>query len=88
MTRRIEGQQGSARRRLFWEHEGVITAAPQRPPLRPGGALPGDRSYTPRESRREIGQEYASVVPTIWGAILTGLGFGVGFAIVDKIIKR
>ncbi len=83
---RISGQQGSARRRLFWEEEGAIAsapaiyppwwnatrigsapavyppwwnatrigAAPQRPPARPGGPLPGDRSYTPREGRRRI----------------------------------
>ncbi len=68
----ISGQQGSARRRLFWEEEGAIAsapanyppwwnasrigAAPQRPPIRPTppGPQPGDRSYTPRESRREI----------------------------------
>ncbi|KKM20465.1 hypothetical protein LCGC14_1645170 [marine sediment metagenome] len=69
-VRRITGQQGSARRRLFWEEEGAIStapaiyppwwnanrigAAPQRPPARPGGSLPGDRRYTPRESRREV----------------------------------
>jgi len=54
INRRVEGQQGSARRRLFWEEEGAIAAAPQRPPARPGGPLPGDRSYSPRESRRDI----------------------------------
>ena len=88
INRSIEGQQGSGRRRLFWEHEGIITAAPQRPPLRPGGALPGDRSYSPRESRREIGEEYAPVMPTLWGGLLAGLGLAAGFVIVHKIIKR
>lgn len=164
----ISGQQGSARRRLFWAEEGAISsapanyppwwntarigAAPQRPPARPGGPLPGDRSYSPGAGRREegvsqrlpddrpayrgggygfpkisqarqgdergrglprsnqeraerhgylypgtplpergtglgISQEYAPVTPTIWRAVLAGLGLGVGFAVVNKIAK-
>jgi len=129
INRRVEGQQGSGRRRLFWEHEGIITAAPQRPPLRPGGALPGDRSYSPGSGRREDGisqaregsergrgiprsnqeraerheslypgtplpergtglsQEYAPVAPTLWGALLAGMGIATGFVIINKIAK-
>jgi len=89
--RRIEGQEGSSRRRLYWEREGgLITRAPQRPPARPGGPLPGDRSYSPGSGRREddISQEYAPIIPTIWGALITGLGLGVGFAIISKVVKR
>jgi len=33
------------------EESDKIGAAPQRPPGRPGGALPGDRTYTPRGRR-------------------------------------
>ncbi len=153
MNRRIQGQQGSARRRLFWEEEGAITsapaiyppwwnearvgAAPQRPPARPGGPLPGDRSYTPREGRRmeaspnrswrrteeisqklpddrpayrggqygfphpayigeeaagsslnRISQEIAPVVPTLWKALLGGLGIATGFLIIKNVAKR
>ena len=87
----IGGQEGSGRRRVYWEQEGgLIARAPQRPPARPGGPAPGDRSYTPGRGRREddISQDYAPATPTIWGALLTGLGLGVGFAIVNKVIKR
>ncbi len=123
----ISGQQGSGRRRLFWEHEGLITRAPPRPGPTPppAGPQPGDRPYKPGSGRREgigqklpddrpayrgggygfphpwpisqeaagstgrrrVSQEYALPAPTIWGAVLAGLGLGVGFAIVNKVIK-
>jgi len=110
----ISGQQGSARRRLFWEHERLITRAPPRPGPTPppAGPQPGDRPYRPGSGRREdisqklpddrpayrgggygfphpgyIGEEYAPIVPTLWGSILAGLGFAIGFVAVNKIIK-
>jgi len=145
----ISGQQGSGRRRLFWEEQGLITRAPPRPGPTPppAGPLPGDRPYKPGSGRREgigqklpddrpayrgggygfisqareggergrglprsnqerserhqrlypgtplpergtgLSQEYAPVVPTIWKSLLAGLGIGVGFAVVNKVIK-
>jgi len=86
----ISGQQGSGRRRLYWEEQGLITRAPQRPPARPGGPLPGDRSYTPGRGRREddISQDYAPVVPTLWRGLITGLGLGLGLTIIHKVVKN
>ena len=152
LNRRVEGQQGSGRRRLFWEEEGLITRAPPRPGPTPppAGPQPLDRPYFPGSGRREeglsqrlpddrpayrgggygfpkisraregtergrgiprtnqeraerheslypgtplpergtglgISHEYAPVTPTVWGAILAGLGLGVGFAIINKM---
>jgi len=130
----ISGQQGSGRRRLYWEEQGLITRAPPRPGPTPppAGPQPGDRPYFPGAGRREdewypisqarqgdergrglprsnqeraerheslfpgtplpergtgLSQDYAPVVPTIWGALLAGLGIGVGFAVVNKVVK-
>lgn len=61
MNRRMVGTYFDGRRRVYWGQQGgfyppfSLSAAPQRPPARPGGPLPGDRSYSPGGRRRISG---------------------------------
>lgn len=76
MNRKRVSNYFDGRRRAYWGQQGgfyppfSLSAAPQRPPARPGGAGPGDRSYNPRNRRRIAGPVNPLTVFLIPGIII------------------
>ena len=71
---RMEGQYGAGRRREYWARE--------------GGLLPPAELTRSINKVSEVSEGEEPSIPISFGrAILTGLGLGVGFAIIHKLTR-